>query len=286
VFARWRATARDTSPVALVASDILWIFKRPLALVGTLAVTIAMLLGVIEYSHHAQEQIAQAGRQRDPLSSIGPEEFLTIPAARAAHQCEGPDCEQCRGYGSGQKQLPVTMGKDERGHQWIGAADPKIIIEEFTDYECPYCRKAHLRLRAAMSHNPTVLRVVHRNYPLDIACNKTMKRQLHQRACLLAKVALCAGEQGRFWEMNDFLFMHAKTIKEEQISAAELARRLELDLERFQCCLSDSATAEHLEADLQAGHDLGLTGTPAYVVDGTVKYGSPPESVLRRLSAP
>ena len=66
-------------------------------------------------------------------------------------------------------------------------------------------------------------------------------------------------------------------------SAIELAERLELDLERFECCLRSEDTAEHLQQDIEAGHQLGIKGTPAYLIDGKLHYGVLPAELLTTL---
>jgi protein-disulfide isomerase len=177
------------------------------------------------------------------------------------------------------------MGRDDEGHQWIGAAEPKLVVQEFTDFECPYCRRAHMRLRALMARNPTYLRAVHRNFPLDQACNRSITAPFHARACMLAKVAHCAGEQGRFWEMNDYLFQHAAVIKESQLTVEQLGRQLELDVDRLRCCADARETDEHIKRDIEAGIGLALEGTPSYLIDGKVSVGGLPDEVVAKILA-
>ncbi len=285
--ALWRTSSKNKGIVPLVLDDVRWLLRQPASLLGVVLVTALLLVASFRYSSQVQKKIAAAkpvanSEKENGSILIGPNSYIPAGALGQPHQCTGQDCECQHGA---QQQPTVQMGRDEHGHQWLGAAQPQLVVEEFTDYECPHCRSAHLRVRAVMARNPTVLRVVHRNYPLDHACNPSIKKPFHKRACLLARVAYCAGEQGRFWEMNDYLFQHAPTIQRNQMTAQQLAEQLELDSDRFQCCMDSDAAAQHLQKDIAAGRKLAIRGTPAFVVDGQVHYGSLPKAVLAELKA-
>lgn len=192
----------------------------------------------------------------------------------------GGQCEP--GEHSWQKQL--RTGLSPEGYPWVGAEKPLVEIHEFTDYQCPHCRRAHFTIRRLVSDYPDRLRVYHRNFPLDHKCNPTIERPFHERACELARVAVCAGYQGRFFEMNDFLFQHADEIRQKEMTAEDIARRLELDLSRFRCCMEDPEVSRAIARDIEAGRELGIQGTPAFVIDGKIYYGRIPREVIESLS--
>ncbi len=83
--------------------------------------------------------------------------------------------------------------------------------------------------------------------------------------------------------MNDLLFQRQAEIKDEEASAEDLARRLELDVDRFQCCMTSEDTVAHLGTDVQEGMKCGIRGTPAFVVDGEMYLGKVPTTVLKAL---
>jgi protein-disulfide isomerase len=172
------------------------------------------------------------------------------------------------------------MGASPDGHPWIGAANPILEVQEFTDYQCPHCRRAHMMVRRLLSTAGDKVRVYHRHLPLDQACNPAIAQPFHNRACELSRVALCAQRQGRFWEMNDFLFQQADEIREKDLSPRDIAGRLELDLDAFACCLDEASTKEALAKDVAEGNDLGIKGTPAFVIGGQVNYGRIPAEAL------
>ncbi|HSM91767.1 MAG TPA: vitamin K epoxide reductase family protein [Anaeromyxobacteraceae bacterium] len=158
----------------------------------------------------------------------------------------------------------------------VGApAAGRSVVVEFSDYECPFCAKAHKELRALLAARPDVT-LVKRHFPLDTACNPVMKRPLHERACALARAAICAEAQGRFAEMDDALFENQGAKR----PVDELASSLGLDLPRFRACLADPETSRRLSSDIATGMQVGLRATPTYVVDGVQYTGSLPASAL------
>jgi uncharacterized membrane protein len=176
----------------------------------------------------------------------------------------------------------LAFGKDEQGLPWIGAKEPRLTVVEFSDYQCPHCAKAHREMRLALERFKD-LRLVHRNYPLDMACNPSIKRPFHEAACERARVAVCAGEQDKFWEMSDYLFLGQRR---HNLSGLALAERIGLDLNRFRACLADARTAAHVSRDLAEGRRVGVWGTPWFQVGNAQFAGHvPPERLAFALCA-
>jgi protein-disulfide isomerase/uncharacterized membrane protein len=175
-------------------------------------------------------------------------------------------------------RTPLPTGVDEQGHAWIGAQTPKLTIVEYSDYECPHCRRSHDEVRALVSRSPEAIRLVHRHYPLDQSCNPAITSPFHRRACAFASLAICAGMQERFWQANDFLFQQAS--QGGTIDASTLAAALKLDAVALDRCVREQAPAR-LRADLDDGARLGIRGTPTFVVDGKVYSGRVPPEVVQ-----
>lgn len=222
----------------------------------------------------------------DDVLTIGSQEetkqHLDAPENWASQVHQGECSGEC-GCGGQDRPQPLQMGEDAGGHHWIGAEDAILEIQEFTDYQCPYCRKAHMMVRNLLSNHPGKIKVFHRHYPLDNACNRIIDEPFHHRACEFSKIASCAGQQGRFWEMNDFLFQHAREIRKEKLSADEIAKRLELNQEDFECCMADDRVTEAIKQDIEAGIEHELRGTPAFLVNDKVYYGKIPEEAVGQL---
>lgn len=183
--------------------------------------------------------------------------------------------------GRAQPTAPLLPhGIEPGGGHYLGAEHPTLTVIEFSDYECPYCRQAHARVRDLVDRFPTRLRLVHRHYPLDGSCNPTIDTRMHENACFAATVAECAGRQDRFWQANDYLFAEARTLHAR--SNAEIARDLGLDKAAFEGCLREEGPRS-VALDVEAGNRLQLQGTPTFVIDGKTYMGNLPPWALTRL---
>ena len=177
----------------------------------------------------------------------------------------------------------LDTGVNPKGHHWIGAKTPAITIVEFSDYECPHCRAAHKAIRVLAARYPDEIRLVHRHFPLDMACNPRIPRPFHTRACFFAEAAECAEREGRFWEMNDALFATQERVKTENVDPVDLAVRLGLNRSAFKECLESHAAAGRVADDLQEAADKKLKGTPSFLIDDRLFLGKIPEKEIERL---
>ena len=107
-----------------------------------------------------------------------------------------------------------------------GPADALVTIIEFSDYECPYCRKAHEPLMDALDDNDDV-RLVFKHYPLP----------MHVHAIPAARAAWAAGQQGKFWEMHDHMFEVGGKLDDVE----QAARGMGLDVDRFKVDMASEA---------------------------------------------
>jgi len=136
-----------------------------------------------------------------------------------------------------------------------GAKAGKVLLVEFSDFQCPYCSKAHAILQPFMAKHRDVVTLVYKHFPLT---------SIHTEAMPAAKAAWAAGQQGQFWAYHDALFTHQEQLGEPFYQAT--AKALKLDLKRFD---RDRANAEAaIQQDIELGKKLGLTGTPFFVMNG------------------
>lgn len=176
----------------------------------------------------------------------------------------------------------LPSGIDEHGHHWIGADRPRLTILEFSDYECPHCRRAHKEARLLAARYPQEVRLVHRHLPLDQACHPGLRGPFHAHACRFAEAAECAGQQGRFWEMNDALFSTQDKVKAKNLDPMELAVRIGLSRARFKQCMDGHATAPRIADDVQESMARQLRGTPSFIIGDEILPGWVSESDLAR----
>jgi protein-disulfide isomerase len=150
-------------------------------------------------------------------------------------------------------------GRASRG----GGKDAPIQIIAFSDYECPYCRDAEDTLKQVLEKYGDKIRYVLRDYPLPF----------HAFARDAARAARCAGEQDKFWDYSDGLW-GAEGLDKEQL--ADLADALKLDRDKFDACLDSDKYDTSVDEDLAAGTELGVSGTPAFFVNGRMLTGAQP----------
>ena len=155
----------------------------------------------------------------------------------------------------------LPHGKQGDGNPWIGAESPRVTVHEYVDYACPHCALAASRMRRLLANNPSKLRVVRHQYPRMSCTGRTSPY-----ACTFARAALCAEEQGRFWEADSWLFEHAPGKPKLDIEAA--ARDLGLDAAKFKTCFDAPETFERADAATQAAKKARVVETPTYFIDG------------------
>ncbi len=174
----------------------------------------------------------------------------------------------------------TRTGETEGGHPWIGSETPQITIEEYSDYQCFQCRKMQFFLRKLIAQHPDRIRLVDRHFPMDHLVNPLVKEPFHVGSGAMAVLSIFAMEQGRFWEFNDMLFELAGSTKE--INTGEMAARFYFDPQALAASLESREKLQKLRRDIIEGLKLGITGTPAYQIDGQVYQGHIPSDLLKR----
>jgi protein-disulfide isomerase len=159
---------------------------------------------------------------------------------------------------------PLRVAVDIAGHPIRGNPDAPVTIVEFSDFQCPFCSRARPTVNRVRETYGDRVRVIFRNFPL----------QMHAEAQKAGEAASCAGEQGKFWEMHDLLF--ANQSKLQVASLKEHAAALKLNAEAFNQCLDSGKHATDVQKDLEQGADYGVTGTPAFFINGRPLVGAQP----------
>ena len=175
----------------------------------------------------------------------------------------------------------LATGITPQGAHWIGAKNPVLTIEEFSDYQCPFCAKSHAVVRSAVSARPEQLRLIHRHFPLDMACNRLLKRPMHLHACYAAKAVNCAARQHKFWQLNDQIFAHQQGLTDEKID--RMAQELGLDLKLLKSCMQDDAVQDEIAKDVDDATKFKVRGTPFYLINGKPHRGGLTLQVIDQL---
>ncbi|RWX48735.1 Thioredoxin, partial [Candidatus Electrothrix marina] len=174
----------------------------------------------------------------------------------------------------------ITTGITEEGHPWIGAEDPKLVIKEFTDYQCFQCSKAHFFLRLLVDKYPDKIRLVHYHYPMDEKFNTVLvKEPFHTGSGMLALLTIAAARQDKFWEANDSLYAvirHGITT----FNIQEFAEKLQIDADQLKKDMYSESALKQVESDIRTGLKNNIIGTPSFIVDGKVYTGRLPNEIL------
>ncbi|MGF1466153.1 MAG: DsbA family protein [Sandaracinaceae bacterium] len=155
---------------------------------------------------------------------------------------------------------------DLEGAPSRGSPMAAVTIVEFSDFECPYCGRAHPILQQLLREYEGQVRLVFKHYPLSS----------HPHAGVAARAAVAADRQGRFWEMVDLMFEHQTELEEQDLE--RYAEQIGLDVDRFLDELDDPEVQEAVEADKEEGRRLGVEGTPAFFVNGR-RFSEPPTAL-------
>jgi len=152
--------------------------------------------------------------------------------------------------------------------------DPKalVTIVEFSDFQCPYCKKSESTLHELLAKYGGKVKLAYLDFPL---------REIHPQAQRAAEAARCAGEQGKFWEYHDALYAD-----QAKLDGAELlthARALHLDEKSFQSCLDSGKFKSKIEADMEEGRKVGVAGTPGFFINGTFLSGAVPPADFEKI---
>jgi protein-disulfide isomerase len=160
-----------------------------------------------------------------------------------------------------------------------GAKEQKIVLLEFSDFQCPYCSKAHQTLKQFMTTRQNQVTLVYKHLPLT---------QIHPEAMPSAKAAWAAGQQGKFWEFHDVLFENQQKLGEPLYVAT--AKALNLDLQRFDQDRNGQAASAAIQKDVEMAEKLGVTGTPFLIMNDQVLSSGAEldnlEAALKQVSQP
>lgn len=187
--------------------------------------------------------------------------------------------------GSTGSQQPSRVQVDIKDEPYLGNKDAKVVVVEFTDFQCPFCRRAFDNtfptMKSEYIDTGKVLYVV-RDFPLPF----------HQEADEAAEAANCAGDQGldKYWEMHDLLFVKQDEWAYQPSPYDKFkgyATDLGLDASTFNNCIDSGKYKNEIQADLSDGSGYGVSGTPTFYIgnlqDGFVEIiGAQPYSVFKQ----
>lgn len=156
----------------------------------------------------------------------------------------------------------------------IGPKDAPITIIEFSDYQCPFCARAEPAVKRVLEFYKGKVNFVYRDFPLSF----------HQYAQKAAEASECADEQGKFWQYHDILFeKQSEWSSGGVLKLKEYAIGLGLDSKKFNECLDSGKYANEVQKDIEDGQNYGVSGTPAFFINGIEVSGAQPFDVFQKI---
>jgi len=146
-----------------------------------------------------------------------------------------------------------------------GSPQAPVTIVEFSDYQCPFCKRAQPTLRSVAAKYGDRVAFAYRDFPLD---------DIHPEARIAAESAHCAADQGKYWEYHDALFALSPALGRDKLF--EAARQTGLNESAFSACVDARKYKPLVEKDAAEGQRLGVDGTPAFFINGVNLTGAAP----------
>ena len=160
----------------------------------------------------------------------------------------------------------------------LGEHDAKLVVHEYTDYQCPFCFVLNTMMLRAVNELKN-LKVVHHNLPLDKECNPALPGQMHPGSCLMAKYAIAAGYQGKYWDMNALLFDKEFQGEDSIVNNAKSIRGL--NIEKLQKDAHSDKVMKELQKEIDEANSIGIDGVPALRINIETKIGIIPYEELK-----
>ena len=150
-----------------------------------------------------------------------------------------------------------TTPVDSSPRASMGSKTASVVIDEFSDFECPYCSTIGNQVLDIVKRNSNNVRLDFYHFPLT---------SIHKNAFKAAEAAECANEQGKFWEYAKMNFANQKSLTEDNLKL--FASKIKLDTAKFNKCLDNSEKKSKIKSDMQEGIKRGVKGTPNFYVNG------------------
>ncbi len=149
------------------------------------------------------------------------------------------------------------------GHSPVrGSVRSKIVLVEFSDFQCPYCATALEPIKKFMENHQKDVALVYKHLPLTA---------VHSEAMPAAKAAWAAGQQGKFWEYHDALFAKQEQLGEKLYVA--IAQELSLSLDQFNQDRQGTSAEAAIRKDIALAEEIGVSGTPFLIMNGEMLMG-------------
>lgn len=154
---------------------------------------------------------------------------------------------------------------------FLGTDGAPVEIIQFAEFQCPYCGKVGPTIDRLLEEYPGKLKIVYRDFPLGF----------HDRAIPAAIAANCAGEQDKYWDMHKVLMNNQTKLSDTDL--AGFAQGIGVDMGKWTTCLKDPAQEAEVKKDMEDASAVGVTGTPAFFINGVLLSGAVPYDQFKEI---
>lgn len=201
------------------------------------------------------------------------------PGSADGVEQDGQASEERDDQGSEEQEdaLEQIERREEGDPLALGDVDAPVLMIEWADFQCPFCGSFARDTKPELMEryvDEGLLRIEWRDFPV-----------LGPESRTAALAGRAAAEQDAFWDLHDEIFAEDRERNAGELdedSLIDMAESLDLDVERFAASLEDPAHEQAAQADLQLGQHLGITGTPAFLINGRVLVGGQPTEVFEQ----
>lgn len=165
-------------------------------------------------------------------------------------------------------QVPRVQVATANSAGVLGPSHAPVTVVEFSDFQCPFCRRAEDSIKEVLQKYPSQVHFVYMDFPLSI----------HQHAMQAAVAGRCAADQGKFWPMHDAMFADQNKLDPAGLKAT--AAKLKLDTKSFDECLDKGQHTAEIHQSEAEGNSLGVDGTPTFFINGILMSGAQPASAI------
>lgn len=155
-----------------------------------------------------------------------------------------------------------------------GNLEAKVIVQEFSDYQCPACIATEPYVEAIFQEFKDQIKFEYKQFPLT---------QIHNFALTASESSFCAQDSGKFWEYHNLLFKANGKLGND--SLVSLAKSLGIDQAKFTSCIYSGIKEARVQQDIAEGTNLGVNGTPTFFVNGEKVQGTALSEILANLKA-
>lgn len=160
---------------------------------------------------------------------------------------------------------------DLKGRPVKGPADAKVTIVEYSDFQCPFCTRGYETLeKQVLKEYGDKVRFVYKHFPLNF----------HPWAQPGAVAVECAADQdpAAFWELYSYYFENQKEVNQQNLKdkSKEVLGKTKIDMAKWEACYDSNETLPRVQADMAEGQSVGVSGTPAFIINGRLVSGAQP----------